>query len=190
MPGQEVLAICCTIVYHINYLVCTMFQSTHNQQAASIHKRIAIPNESLFAMMPGMEPKTAKCKAEIVTSEDTSKRLCAPNPARLSTTDDPLDMPLTMDHDSHKCVIKMIMKSKLFPFVKFITEVTTDMQYSESEGICAFLLRHCNVAGNPCMWWQTYDCLVHHVVNDHRNNKIKCIQNAYYGKYISLFGTA
>jgi hypothetical protein len=167
-----------------------MFQSTHNRQAASIYKRIAIPKAASFGMMPGTVPETAKRKAEIVTSEATSKRLCAPDSARSSTTAEPLDMRLTMDHDSHKCVIKMIVKSKLFPFVKFITEGTTDMQYSESEGICAFLLRHCNVAGNPRMWWQTYDRLVRRVVNDHRNNKIKCIQNAYHGKYSSLFGTA
>jgi hypothetical protein len=106
-------------------------------------------------MMPGMVPKMAKHKAEIVTSEVTSKRLRAPDPDKLSMTVDPLDMHLTMDHNSHKCVIKMIVRSKLFPFVKFITEGTTDMQYSESEGICAFLLCHCNVAGNPYMWWQT-----------------------------------
>jgi hypothetical protein len=167
-----------------------MFKSTQHRQAASILKRIAIPKAASFGMMPGTVSGTAKRKAEIVTSGGTSKRLCAPDPAVSSVIEESLDMSLAMDHDSHKCVIKMIVKSKLFPLVKFITEGATDMQYSESEGICAFLLGHCNVTGNPRLWWQTYDRLVRRVVNDHRNNKIKCIQNAYYGKYRRLFGNA
>jgi hypothetical protein len=70
-----------------NCSVCTMFQSTQNQQAASIHKCIAIPTS--FGMMPGTVPKMTKHKAEIVTSEGTSKRLCVPNPAVSSTTAEP-----------------------------------------------------------------------------------------------------
>jgi hypothetical protein len=48
----------------------------------------------------------------------------------------------------------------------------------------------CNVAGNSRMWWQSFDCLIRHVVNDHCNNIMKCTQNAYYGKCSSLFGNS
>jgi hypothetical protein len=101
-----------------------------------------------------------------------------------------MNMRLTMDHDSHKRVIKMVVKSKLFPFCQFIPEGTTDiLQYSETEEFALFLLRHCNVAGNSVCGQQTYNRLVRRVVNVHRNNKIKCIQNAYYGIFVNCFET-
>lgn len=161
-----------------------MFQSNKDRQSGSTHRRIAIPNANSLGAVGDLVATTSKRKALCETTGSVTKRVCVPDPTVSGTpTVAKMDMRLTMDHDSHKCVIKMVVKSKLFPFVKFITEGTTDMQYSETEGICAFLLRHCNVAGNSRMWWQTYNRLVRRVVNDHRNNKIKCIQNAYYGTY-------
>jgi hypothetical protein len=158
-----------------------MFQST--KQPSSIRsvptgRRIALPNGLPTATADSV-PAPGKRKAQQVTPNSSNKKVSG------TAGDDAvvLDMRLAMDHDSHKCVLKkMIIKSKLFPLVKFITEGTTDMQFSNNEGICAFLLNHCNVVGNARMWWQSYQRVVRCIVNDHRNNKIKCIQNAYYGK--------
>lgn len=98
-------------------------------------------------------------------------------------TPEDLDMSLSMKADQHLAIVKMVVKGKLFRVLKFITEGQTDMQFSEQQGsICHFLLNQCSVVGNQRMWWQTYAKRVRSVLNDTRNNKIKCIQNAYYGK--------
>jgi hypothetical protein len=141
-------------------------------------RRIALPKGQQSAADDPV-PAPGKRNAQQVTPDSSNKKVCG------TAGDDAvvLDMHLAMDQDiSHKYVLKMIIKSKLFPLVKFITEGSTDMQFSASEGICAFLLNHCNVVGNHRMWWQSYQRVVRRIVNDHRNNKIKCIQNAYYGK--------
>jgi hypothetical protein len=144
-------------------------------------RRIAVPR-TLGASTASEDNTTGgeKRKAVSVTPHSNKKVSCA-DPV-LSTVAETLDMRLGMNYDSHKCVLKMVIKTKLFPLVKFITEGATDMQFSATKGICGFLIRHCNVAGNTRKWWETYHRTVRRIINDHRNNKIKCIQNAYYGE--------
>jgi hypothetical protein len=154
-----------------------MFRSTQQpsgMRSVTSGRRLALPKGQQAATDDPV-PATSKRKAQQVSPDSNNKKVCGDDAVVL-------DMRLAMDQDSHKCVLKMIIKSKLFPLVKFITEGSTDMQFSGSEGICAFLLKHCNAVGNHRMWWQSYQHVVRRIVNDHRNNKIKCIQNAYYGK--------
>jgi hypothetical protein len=156
--------------------------NTNGNGAPIAARRIALPPP----------PKTAT-GTKMMGKSFTPARVTSFNRTKTSPTGstgeagtEALDMRLGMDYDSHKCVLKLVVKTKLFPLVKFITEGTTDMQFSDVKGICGFLVRHCNVGGDARMWWQTYHRVVRRIVNDHRNNKIKCIQNAYYGKSKSL----
>jgi hypothetical protein len=163
-----------------------MNKSTATAQAMGV-RRVAIPQSQgprAASVTPPAVDGKRKVVPQLASGDPATKRVCRPDSAT-SSDDLALDMRLAMNSDSHKCVIKMIVKTKLFPFVKFITEGATDMQFGEKAGICGFLLTHCYVGGNPRMWWQTYERVVRRMLNDHRNNKIKCIQNAYCGTFTS-----
>jgi hypothetical protein len=92
------------------------------------------------------------------------------------------DMSLLPSHIGRNATVVSAVKTHLFPIVKFITS-NDDLDYSVDAGtISAFMTARCGVTVNSRAWWSQYKLKVKRTLADHRNNRIKSMQQIYIGK--------
>jgi hypothetical protein len=90
------------------------------------------------------------------------------------------DMTLFISNSGHTATVLSIVKKDLFPIVKFITS-NNQLDYNATKGICGFMLAACNVKVNSRAWWCHYKLKVKSGLANHRNNRIKSMQQSYIG---------
>lgn len=95
---------------------------------------------------------------------------------------DATDMSLVCSMDGHMATVRTAVKEKLFPVNKFITS-NSSLDYHPKEGICAYMLHACSVTSNSRAWWNHYKHVVKRTLANHRNNRIKAMQQLFIGKY-------
>ena len=98
-----------------------------------------------------------------------------------SEVTDDNDMSLLCSISGHKTTIRDAVKKDLFKVCKFITS-NNDLDYSLSSGICGLMLKKCTIASNSRKWWCYVKPIVKRTLADHRNNRIKTLQQYYIGK--------
>ena len=98
-----------------------------------------------------------------------------------SEVTDDNDMSLHCSITGHTTTIRDAVKKSLFKVCKFITS-NNDLDYSLSSGICGLMLKKCTIASNSRKWWCYVKPIVKRTLADHRNNRIKTLQQYYIGK--------
>ena len=91
------------------------------------------------------------------------------------------DMTLNISSVGHKSTVLNCVKKHVFPRCKFITS-NSDLDYDAKGGICGFMIVQCGVSINSREWWSFYKLTVKRTIADHRNNRIKRMQQLYIGK--------
>jgi hypothetical protein len=99
-----------------------------------------------------------------------------------SEVTDDNDMSLLLSISGHTTSVRDAVKKSLFKVCKFITS-NDDLDYSSSSGICALMLQKCTITTNSRRWWNYVKPIVKRTLADHRNNRIKTLQQYYFGKF-------
>jgi hypothetical protein len=132
------------------------------------------PRTAAFRQTPSTATlPTSRRRGSVISPEETQ--------TSVSSITAP-DMSLFISTEGHETTVLNCVKKHLFPRCKFITS-NTDLDYDSKEGICSFMLVHCGVKHNSRDWWKHYKLKVKKTLADHRNNRIKSMQQIFIGKY-------
>ena len=145
--------------------------------ATSAPPRRAVSTARSRQSRPGVFPPTGTQRAARPVATSTEDGVTVES----EVTDDN-DMSLLCSITGHKTTIREAVKKSLFKVCKFIITSNDDLDYSLSSGIYGLMLKKCTIVSNSRKWW----CYVKHIVKrtlaDHRNNRIKTLQQYYTGK--------
>jgi len=85
-------------------------------------------------------------------------------------------------------VIKKVVKDELWHNVKFIIDID-ELDFNDEPGtICQFMIEKCNVKPEHSkVWWiKVAKKIISTSLTEHRNNKIKALQECTLGKFIDV----
>jgi hypothetical protein len=122
-------------------------------------------------VVTGTLPTTTRRRGSMVSPEDSqtvASSVTAP------------DMSLFISTIGHDTTVINCVKKHVFPRCKFITS-NSGLDYDTKHGICGFMLAQCGVTINSRAWWNNYKLKVKRTLADHRNNRIKSMQQLFIG---------
>ncbi len=102
------------------------------------------------------------------------------------------EMTLSVSLNGLRGMVWGVVKTRLFPKVKFLIKEKHGMYAHRQETVCGMVMKHCNISAvdTTSEWWNELRPTIFRTHTDHRNNCIKAIRLRYRGNVaitVSLF---
>jgi hypothetical protein len=102
------------------------------------------------------------------------------------------EMTLSVSLNGLRGMVRGVVKTRLFPKVKFLIKEKHGMYAHRQETVCGMVMKHCNISAvdTTSEWWNELRPTIFRTHTDHRNNCIKAIRLRYRGNVaitVSLF---
>ena len=93
------------------------------------------------------------------------------------------EMTLSVSLEGLRGMVRGVVKTRLFPKVKFLTKEKHGTYAHRPQTVCGLVMKHCNISAvdTTSEWWDELRPSIFRTHTDHRNNCIKAIRLRYRG---------
>ena len=145
------------------------------------------------AMMSSMSADLTRSNDQRLPNPPSSIRVDAAENAQMMTSNKPAtlieggEMTLSVSLDGLRGMVRGVVKTRLFPKVKFLIKEKHGMYAHRQETVCGMVMKHCNISAvdTTSEWWDELRPTIFRTHTDHRNNCIKAIRLRYRGNVVT-----